>query len=242
MQGFYTAVDRESLRFWRVTPGDLAELAAGGPLDPPPSAARSRSQAVLEADIGAQEHVATSNEPVVNTLWKVRSNWVCQSARVSCMLDQLRLRCCPPPAAWRASPEPGTSWAVSIAEWCRARMHRRRPDRMSTSGRRRRAAAATAASCTLPQGQSWCDNSTAGFVRCYLKRHETRLERETPQDCLNLSLRECRLQLYSTRPPQEDSKEYATQWASCRADFHAVIHTGMSCAAGTSAGLHEQQA
>ncbi len=69
-------MDRESLRFWRVTPSDLAELAAGGPLDALSGAcaARSRSQALPEAavDAGAQAHVATSDAPVVNTLWKVR--------------------------------------------------------------------------------------------------------------------------------------------------------------------------
>ena len=79
MQGFYTAVDRESLAAWRVTPGDLAELAAGRPLDALCDGhARSRSQqlppeaqAAVNPDI--REHVATSDAPVVNTLWKVRT-------------------------------------------------------------------------------------------------------------------------------------------------------------------------
>ena len=92
-------MDRESLRFWRVTPGDLAELAAGGPLDPPPSAARSRSQAVLDMEVTAQEHVATSDEPVVNTLWKVRSTCAVTSFNcLACLLGSMRLKAVLTPA------------------------------------------------------------------------------------------------------------------------------------------------
>ena len=74
-QGFYTAVDRETLKCWRMTAANLAELAAGAQ-----SASRSQNrrslalsqQASAQLSEQATELIPTSNEPVVNTLWKVR--------------------------------------------------------------------------------------------------------------------------------------------------------------------------
>ena len=71
------------LQFWRVTPSDLAELAAGRKLDGlAEGGVRSRSQQLPGAFAAttpggiapnAQAHVATNDAPVVNTLWKVRA-------------------------------------------------------------------------------------------------------------------------------------------------------------------------
>ena len=73
LQGFYTSVDG-TLKCWRMTAADLAELAAG-----PQGAAGSQTRrptvqslsAAGQLSQKAAQHVATSNEPVVNTLWKV---------------------------------------------------------------------------------------------------------------------------------------------------------------------------
>ena len=75
LQGFYTAVDRETLKCWRTTAANLAELAAG-----PQSVNGSKNrrslalsqQASAQLSEQAAELIPTSNEPVVNTLWKVR--------------------------------------------------------------------------------------------------------------------------------------------------------------------------
>ena len=79
LQGFYTAVDRETLKCWRMTAANLAELAAGPQLPSPrytkwkrPSVEELRAAERLSET--AAEHIATSNAPVVNTLWKVRSS------------------------------------------------------------------------------------------------------------------------------------------------------------------------
>lgn len=67
-------MDRETLKCWRMTAANLAELAAG------PQRAKERQnrrssvetlKAAAQLAENAKEHVATSNEPVVNTLWKV---------------------------------------------------------------------------------------------------------------------------------------------------------------------------
>lgn len=75
-QGFFAAVDRETLRFWRVTAADLAELAAGMTVSRPKWAPKARA-ADAEVKAEVQAHVATSDAPVVNTLWKV----------IVCLLD-----------------------------------------------------------------------------------------------------------------------------------------------------------
>lgn len=78
LQGFFTAVDRETLRYWRVTAANLAELAAGTDDSGSGSvlwgAARPSKgvRPTAEVQPHVQAHVATSAEPVVNTLWKVR--------------------------------------------------------------------------------------------------------------------------------------------------------------------------
>ncbi len=63
-------MDRETLKFWRVTAADLAELAAGMTVSRPKWAPKAQAaDAEIRAEVHA--HVATSNAPVVNTLWKV---------------------------------------------------------------------------------------------------------------------------------------------------------------------------
>ncbi len=99
-QGFYTAVDREMLQCWRVTPSDLAELAAGRKLDGlAEGGVRSRSQqlpgGIAAAAPGviapnAQAHVATSNAPVVNTLWKVCRWYLCRHGQLIGSRPQLQ--------------------------------------------------------------------------------------------------------------------------------------------------------
>lgn len=76
MQGFFAAVDRETLRFWRVTAADLAELASGMTESRPkwaPKPAQAAQALAAEAEIQPEVKavVATSDAPVVNTLWKV---------------------------------------------------------------------------------------------------------------------------------------------------------------------------
>ena len=74
LQGFYTSVDRETLKCWRMTAADLAELAAGPQGTAGAQSRRPAAQSLKAAGQLSQkaaQHVATSNEPVVNTLWKV---------------------------------------------------------------------------------------------------------------------------------------------------------------------------
>ena len=71
MQGFFAAVDREMLKFWRITAADLAELAAGMTESRPTWVPKARA-ADTEIKSDVQAHVATSDAPVVNTLWKVK--------------------------------------------------------------------------------------------------------------------------------------------------------------------------
>ena len=67
-------MDRETLKCWRLTAADLAELAAGpqgtaGLQTRRPTARSLKAAGRISQE--ASQHVATSNEPVVNTLWKV---------------------------------------------------------------------------------------------------------------------------------------------------------------------------
>ena len=74
LQGFFTSVDRETLKCWRMTAADLAELAAGSQGAAGSQTRRRIAQSLKAAGQLSQkaaQHVATSNEPVVNTLWKV---------------------------------------------------------------------------------------------------------------------------------------------------------------------------
>lgn len=74
LQGFFTSVDRETLKCWRMTAADLAELAAGPQGAAGPQTRRPTAQSLKAAGQLSQkaaQHIATSNEPVVNTLWKV---------------------------------------------------------------------------------------------------------------------------------------------------------------------------
>ena len=67
-------MDRETLKCWRMTAADLAELAAGPQGAAGPQTRRPTVQSLSAAgqlSQKAEQHVATSNEPVVNTLWKV---------------------------------------------------------------------------------------------------------------------------------------------------------------------------
>ncbi|KAK9915992.1 hypothetical protein WJX75_007069 [Coccomyxa subellipsoidea] len=68
-QGFFAAVDRETLKFWRITAADLAELAAGMTESRPTWVPKARA-ADTEIKSDVQAHVASSDAPVVNTLWK----------------------------------------------------------------------------------------------------------------------------------------------------------------------------
>ena len=63
------------MKCWRMTAANLAELAAGP--QSPSKAPKRRSaapspQASVQLSENTAELVPTSNEPVVNTLWKVR--------------------------------------------------------------------------------------------------------------------------------------------------------------------------
>ncbi|CAL5218423.1 g101 [Coccomyxa viridis] len=72
-EGFYKAVDRETVKCWRMTAANLAELAAGQQSQSKPQKRRSAApspQASAQLSENATELVPTSNEPVVNTLWK----------------------------------------------------------------------------------------------------------------------------------------------------------------------------
>ena len=116
-QGFYAAVDRETLQFWRITPSDLAELAAGRKLDGlAEGGVRSRSQQ-LPGGIAynmtpgaiapnAQAHVATSNAPVVNTLWKVRAVGIVGSSQILLCLPMISAAA--HTAAWNIQSSPET--------------------------------------------------------------------------------------------------------------------------------------
>ncbi|CAK0737023.1 hypothetical protein CVIRNUC_000842 [Coccomyxa viridis] len=76
-QGFFTSVDRETLKCWRMTAADLAELAAGPQGAAGPQTRRPTAQSLKAAGQLSQkaaQHIATSNEPVVNTLWKAPAN------------------------------------------------------------------------------------------------------------------------------------------------------------------------
>ena len=67
-------MDRETLKCWRMTAANLAELAAGPQIRNKRQNTRSsveNLQAAAQLSENAAEHVATSDEPVVNTLWKV---------------------------------------------------------------------------------------------------------------------------------------------------------------------------
>ncbi len=71
------------MKCWRMTAANLAELAAGQQSQSKPQKRRSAApspQASAQLSENATELVPTSNEPVVNTLWKVIAHATSPSA------------------------------------------------------------------------------------------------------------------------------------------------------------------
>lgn len=88
LQGFFKAVDRDTLQRWRVTPGDMVEIV-GGPIDPSQQWCREGKARLADGQVVNVE--AYPPPP----LFRVRPPWV-----LSCLLDvetnqfSFRPRCC----------------------------------------------------------------------------------------------------------------------------------------------------